>query len=756
MTDVCQNFVVNWKTERGRALFYAHRTDRPDKSDWQLLRDHLRRVAELSGSFADAFGAREWGEAVGLLHDLGKYSAAFQKRLEGSSERVDHSTAGAQVLATRWRGPLGRLAAYVVAGHHAGLPDFGTEAGEESCLARRLTKPVEPFDAGFSEIAVPPPPTQIPIQPGISPGLQFSMFVRMLFSCLVDADSLDTEAFCDPERAAVRASRPSGHAAIAGLLEKYEAYMRERFSHIRFDIDRLRRELLQECLEQADDRPGLWTLTMPTGSGKTLTSLGFALRHAAANGLARIIYVIPYTSIIEQTAAVFRDIFGADHVLEHHSNLREERDESDEGPADLRMRLAEENWDAPIVVTTNVQFFESLFSNRRSKCRKLHNIARSVVILDEAQMLNGGYYRPCLYALEELVRNYRCSVVLCTATQPKIAGLLPESVRARELTRDVDKRYDQFRRVRVESLGRKTLEDVARLLIRHEQALCIVNTRNRARLLYEKLLDLAGERGFGSMFHLSARMCAEHRSRRIAEIRRLLDEGKPCLVVSTQLIEAGVDVDFPVVYRELAGLDSIAQAAGRCNRNGRLPTATAYVFEPDKGLPPGWFSLTASVALNVLERHADDPLSPKAVSDYFEELFAYQTAGVRDRLDEKGILDMLAERAREAAFPFERVSREFRLIETEAKPVLIPFDRTACEAIDALRSGVYSRRLLRRLQPYVVQIYSKEFEAFRESGELEPCPADIWVLRRPERWYDDALGLKPFSPDDASADVLEA
>ncbi len=729
-------------------MFYAHRTDHPDKSGWQPLLEHSTGVQRLSGDFAEAFNAREWGEAAGLLHDLGKYDPNFQKRLEGQPIAVDHSTAGAQAIMKHWDKKTGLVLAYIISGHHTGLPDYGSESGDDSCLVRRLRKKLGDYSAGLQEIRIPPRPRTLPIQPGIHPGLQVSLFIRMLFSCLVDADSLDTERFCEPERTAARKTDMS----MSSLLERFQTYMDKHFSQPRIPLDVYRRELLQECLEEASEKPGLFTLSMPTGSGKTLTSLGFALNHAVMHGMRRIIYVIPYTSIIEQTACVLRTVLGEDCVLEHHSNIRQDStNPEDFATMQLKLKLAEENWDFPVVVTTNVQFFESLFSNKRTRCRKLHNIARSVIILDEAQMLNGGYYKPCLYALEELSRNYHCSVLLCTATQPKIAGLYPSTVYVKELNRDVEKRYLQFKRVQIVAKGVCDLKEIAASLSRERQALCIVNTRYTARELYKHFIVDSKEAEH--VFHLSARMCAVHRTHQLEIIKARLENRKPCIVVSTQLIEAGVDIDFPVVYRELAGLDSIAQAAGRCNRNGLLPMAYTYVFELPSGLPPGWFSLTGAVARTILDKHRDDPLSPRAIHDYFHELYCYQTAGQKDRTDEKGILNMLNEGVNALAFPFTVIDREFRLIETETRTVIIPYDRQAEQGIEELKHAPYIGNAMRKLQPYTVQIYQPEFEAYRQAREIEEIREGIWVLQDKKRWYDEQFGLLPYSEKHAAQEI---
>ncbi|MEY9091618.1 CRISPR-associated helicase Cas3' [Paenibacillus sp. RC84] len=749
-------------------MYYAHRTDSDDAQSWQPLEQHLREVAKLSGEFAERFGAEQWGELVGWLHDAGKYSAEFQSRLRGTPIPVDHSTAGAKLIMERVIDErLGLIAAYVIAGHHAGLPDCGSLDGEDSCLRQRLIKKVCSYDAFHKEVPRLNMPGQAPsIQAGVDPSFQFSFFTRMLFSCLVDADSLNSEKFESPSRHDLR-----HHSVdIEELSRKFKAHMQRYFGKPRTPIEHIRSELLNELMGQADKTAGMYTLTLPTGSGKTLASLGFALEHARlGKRFRRIIYVIPYTSIIEQNAAIFRQVLGEDMVLEHHSNVQrevyedEQDDEHKHKTRNLRdkLNLAEENWDYPVVVTTNVQFFESLFANRRSRCRKLHNLTDSIIILDEAQMMIGGFFKPSLYALEELVRNYGATVLLCTATQPPVSRLFPQNPRVpvtiTELVKDVPLRYEQFKRVSLQTLGMLDEAALAEHLQAHGQVLCIVNTRKTARDLYHAL---KAENDEGS-FHLSARMCPKHRLHVLDLIRKRLEQGLTCRVVSTQLIEAGVDVDFPAVYRELAGLDSIAQAAGRCNRNAKQMLGFIYVFETPLGSPPGWFRTTADVTRSVLKRYPDDPLSLSAGQEYFRELYDVQTLGQGDRTDSRDILPLLRATGARLEFPFREVADRFRLIDTVTRPVIVPYpDNSAAntsrvnELIEQLKYAASIQSILRKLQPYIVQLYPAEFRAFEQAREIVQVRADVWVLQNPKQWYDEKLGILPYSEQFHADEIL--
>lgn len=724
-----------------RTTYYAHSVGE-DKKAWQTLQDHLTAVAGLAAGFAGRFNAAEFGQAAGVLHDLGKFSDEFQRRLEGAPLRVDHSTAGAQEAVRRYGRAAGTLLAYVAAGHHSGLPDYGSPADPPSLAARLNRQDLPDYDAHRSANLPFPQAEKLKLRLSLLKeqrefGVHF--FIRMLYSCLVDADFLDTERVLSPDNAAQR----RGHPTLVELRAKLQAYMADKYaSATDTRINRERAAILQACRVKAAEPPGLFTLTVPTGGGKTLSSLTFALDHAVKYGLERVVYVIPFTSIIEQNAAVFRQALGDGAVLEHHSNFRYP-DETDDDYSEAlgRLRLSTENWDAPVIVTTNVQFFESLFSNRSSQCRKLHNLARSVIILDEAQMLPTNLLKPCLAALWELVLNYGATVVLCTATQPALRGLLPAELNPREIAPDPARLFEVFRRVTVEQLGAVEDSAVAGELARHRQALCIVNTRSHARELYDLI------RGEEGAVHLSARMCPRHRAAVLADVRQKLRAGLPCRVVATQLIEAGVDVDFPVVFRAAAGLDSVAQAAGRCNREGRLKNGQVFVFEPVGHPLRGWFQRTAAVAGMVL-RSVQDPLSLEAIESYFGQLYGIEGEG----LDRDGILRSIAEGGGSLHFPFATVGQHFRLIESELTPVVIPWDDEARELL-GVAHFVPSYALLRQLQPYVVQVYPYEYRELERIGAVRLEGGIIPVLTD-SSLYSEEVGLQPPAGGDKADDLL--
>lgn len=716
--------------------YYAHTIEDAPENEWHTLKDHLIGTARLAAAFAKTFDAEALGWAAGILHDIGKYSCEFQKRLRGAPIRVDHSTAGAQEAVQLYgdNHPFGRLLAYVIAGHHSGLPDFGSPVDDISLVAR-LKKPVPAYgdyrreiDTSFAfEKLIKLPVRPIPKHAGFS--VQF--FVRMLFSCLVDADFLDTESAVNPAQARVR----GGYPHIDALVERLENYLSVRFGRVeKSPINTLRGEILDNCRKSSQLPCGFYSLTVPTGGGKTLSSLTFALHHAKKHRLDRVIYVIPFTSIIEQNAQVFRTALGHDCVLEHHSNFQfadDAADDEDVSSTLYRLRLSAENWDAPVIVTTNVQFFESLFSHKSSRCRKLHHIANSVVVLDEAQMIPTPFLLPCLWALYELVQNYNSSVLLCTATQPSIGHLLPKAENIREIVPDPPKLYEAFRRVRVRSIGDMDDDMLTDRLSREHQVLCIVNTRSHAAALYERI------RGDGA-YHLSARMYPAHRSEKLRRIRIALEQNQTCRVVATQLIEAGVDVDFPVVYRAIAGVDSIAQAAGRCNREGRLANGDVFVFRPEaRHQPKGWFQRTATITDMVL-RHHDDLLSLEAIDDYFRRLYDFEG----ERLDEHSIIDRFSERAAELAFPFREVGEIFQLIDSPMVSIVIPREEECIKTLEEAMVKGPTLDLSRRLQPFIVQIYRHEFAELARANAIEAVAEQYTVLTDHSR-YDDEVGLIP-------------
>ena len=708
----------------GNLLPYEH---------WQTLQSHSVNVGEMAAEFARVFGAQEIACQTGRLHDLGKYSLPFQERLEGEVEFVDHSTAGAKIAVERWGNVIGKLMAFCIAGHHAGLANGNGEGDNRRTLKQRL---VLQFGADIpaldnlwqQEIKLPQNLSAPPLKADAHhPFFSYAFFTRMLYSCLVDADYLDTEAFYSnlENKAVERGDYPDLNALQHNFNQFINAFRRHvaqapaqtEAEKRNAALNRLRSEILDHAIEQAAQPQGLFTLTVPTGGGKTFTSMAFALEHAKRHDMRRVIYVIPFTSIIEQNAAEFRKAFGElgeQAVLEHHSTFDDGKLQG-EATKD-KLRLASENWDAPIVVTTAVQFFESLFADRSSRCRKLHNIAGSVIILDEAQMLPLNLLLPIMQAIKELAQNYRCSVVMCTATQPAVQaenGFYRGFENVREIAPKPTALFDKLRRTTVQHIGKQTDADLLAKLGEHPQMLVIVNNRRHARSLYDQAKHLDGT------FHLTTLMCAKHRSQKLDEIRGRLKSGEPCRVIATSLIEAGVDVDFPLVMRAEAGLDSVAQAAGRCNREGKRPSENSFVwiFAPEEQWKaPPELAAQAAVMRLTADSFSDDLLSTQAVAAYFKDL--YDLKG--KELDYKQILQMHRNAGQSLDFPFQTIADKFRMIESHMQPLIIPFDVDAENLISSLHHANHIGGLLRKLQPYTVQIPENALAALYKAGRIEP------------------------------------
>ena len=720
---------------------------------------HLNKVAWWTTKFAEemfpagsaeAKSARQWGYLAGLWHDLGKYPEKWQSYLRAKTdthsdevaERIDHATAGARHAVTTFP-VIGHILAFAIAGHHSGLLDT---ISDHACQEKRLKNSPPDLSSIPAEVlaqAAPQLPASISRDFSSS---NISAFTRMLFSCLVDADFLATETFMSQERSQIRPKETDGILAqMLTLLEKKVA----SFGPPATPVAQSRASVYQRCLDASDQDAGLFSLNVPTGGGKTLSSLAFALRHAILHGQKRVIYVIPFTSIIEQNAAVFEEVFApltascsSPIVLEHHSNLSPEKETT-------RSRLAAENWDAPLIVTTAVQFYESLHAARTSSCRKLHRIANSVVILDEAQCLPVDYLDACLSTVKQLSAHYQTSVVLCTATQPAIhqseefpiglPGIRPIIADARLLYRELE---------RVKVVDRGSLDDgsLVREIAAAPQVLAIVNTRKHAQKLFALLPEEESEN-----FHLSALMCPEHRQNILEIIRSRLYQGLPTRLISTQLIEAGVDVDFPLVYRSLAGIDSIAQASGRCNRNGALPLGETHIFRSEHQRAEAYFRDTAQVAEQVLALH-DDPLSLESVELFFRLYYLGHNPPSAPKWDSKDIqadFKLVQSRDLPFLFQFKTVAEKFRLIENQQVPVIIPYDEKSRGLVTQLRNAsIHLRReLLRSLQRYTVQIYETEYR--RNLRQFESLRDDQFhVLICPETHYSKKFGLHLDSDND--------
>lgn len=689
--------------------YLAHISE--DGTREQTVLQHLTGTAELASKFAESFGYSDWGYCCGFLHDIGKYSKEFQQRIRGSTERVDHATAGAQ-LCKKSGGPYNFIS-YCIAGHHAGLPDTGSVAdtSDSSTLMGRMKKRVKDYAYYKKEIEIPPLHTAfLNIPRDQDPSFCVAFFIRMLFSCLVDADYLDTEDFMQDGKVVRNAGE-----SMEILFEKLKLYISGWLENSDGGtVNGRRTEILTNCLKQGRQNRGVFRLTVPTGGGKTVASLAFALRHAVEHHLNHIIYVIPYTSIIEQNAKVFSEILGPENVLEHHCNIDYDNDE------ELRtMQLASENWDKPVIVTTNVQFFESLFGNKSSKCRKLHSIANSVIIFDEAQMLPYDYLQPCIAAMEELVRHYNSSIVLCTATQPALNEVFSGNLSGRELCPRMEEQFAFFRRTAIQNIGCLKEEELTARLNEEEQALCILNTKRMVQKVYA---EIGGE----GVFHLSTLMYPMHRKRMLQKIRERLRTGKRCILIATSLVEAGVDLDFQSVYRQIAGIDSVIQAAGRCNREGKrkIEDSPTYIFQLEDQERVTGQEQQIDTAKQVLRKY-EDISSLEAIQEYFVRLYRHKG----EALDKKKIMDQFAK----GNLPFAKIGKEFKLIQENTKIIFIPIESRASEILEELKFKGATRSLMREAGQYSVSVYENLFHKLYDAGRLvsvsEDLKDDFFVLR---------------------------
>ena len=701
--------------------YIAHKSD--DGREQPLI-EHLEGTAVLSSKFAGVFGLSELARYIGLYHDIGKYSVGFQNRILNDGPKVDHSTAGAKELIKKL--PLG---AFCIAGHHGGLMNKGSRFSLDdgtlySRLQKKLTGKLD-YCAFENEAMLLIDSSEMhkkAVQFCGNDRFSAMLLTRMLFSCLVDADFLDTESFMSNGTIA-----RGGFNTLNQIYQRYLKYI-ATFKPAKNPLNAKRCEILDECLEAASGQEGLYTLTVPTGGGKTIASLGFALTHAVLHKKSRIIYVIPYTSIIEQTADIFKGIVGSANVLAHHMNVDYDEDEELAEPARERYKLATENWDAPLIVTTNVQFFESLFANKVGRCRKLHNIANSIIIFDEAQMLPNDFLKPCVRAIEELVVKYKVTAVLCTATQPSLEGLFAPVISSKEICKDVKGLYEFFKRVSYKQEKFEDIDELVGALNKSQRVLCIVNSKKTAQTIFDKM-NVEGR------YHLSTFMCPNHRRDVLESIRSCLhDNGAPCRVVATSLVEAGVDLDFPVVYREMSGLDNIIQAAGRCNREGKLSSkeSIVHVFElqDEQVMAPRFIKLPIEVTNSIRKRH-EDIASIDAIKGYFQELHELRGEG----LDFKSIISRSDD-----SFPFKDIAHDFVIIGNTGKSILIPYDEKSLVFLQQLKAGVRNRGLFRSVGQYVVNIYDNQFQKLAGQGVLEIIDENLCVLNDVKR-YDREKGI---------------
>jgi CRISPR-associated endonuclease/helicase Cas3 len=740
-------------------VIFAHSIAGRPQSFWEPLAEHLDIVGQLAAWFCQPFGSADWGRLAGLWHDMGKYRAEFQARIRGGREQVEHAGLGA-ALAESKHLRAGLPLAFAIAGHHAGLANHQSQGeSQRTPLVVRLSgnRTVLNAIAGslpatLADLPLPTPPDFLR-GPGDRDTVmrRIELWTRFLFSALVDADRQATAAFYAKFDVAIRLHEELHYDQLATLRDRLDNFIEAKAATAGKEVaptsvNSARAEILDACRAAASLPPGRFNLTVPTGGGKTLSGMSFALNHAVRHGLRRVIVVIPFTSIIEQNARVYRDVLGATNVIEHHSNLDEQKLAEENAEAEVRRTLAAENWDAPIVVTTTVQFFESLLSDHPSRCRKLHNIAQSVVVLDEVQTLPPQYLLTILDVLGELTDHYGCSVVLSTATPPALKRREDKHYGlndVQDIIRDPEGLARRLERVRVTWPSpiehSMSYMDLARRMGERDKVLAVVHRRQDA----QQLAGLLPEKG---RFHLSALMCPAHRLDTLARMREALKGEGPCRLVSTQLIEAGVDIDFPVVYRALAGLDSLAQAAGRCNREGNLKDVDGrpipgefVIFRAETDPPTPTLKMAMQSTLTLLAAHGPqlNPFDPRRCEEFFDNLY------IKAALDAKGI------QTDRANLNFATVAANFKLIDEDAVSVFVPYAKAGDSRL-ADYVAAPSRATRRGLQPFVVQIRRFHQKRMRDSGSLIPVDETLEQLSPVfHHLYDDTFGL---SLEDRPAD----
>lgn len=701
---------------------------------------HTAGVAARAAHFAEEFGMASWGKTLGMLHDKGKESKAFQQHIMKESGYAPdtkvvgdyhHAYVGGVIARKLFGKGADNFLVNQIVSHHTGLHDSDEL---EEILKKELPQEV---NADVEKVMLNKPSFH-PVKE------DFHHLARVLYSCLVDADYLDTEAFMDKDNAALRQNKQS----LSELLPRLEQYLQSLKSSAQpSEVNVIRNNVQERCAEMSDAPIGFYSLTVPTGGGKTLSSLLWAMKHAIRNGQKRIIIAIPYTSIIVQTAAILRKIFGEENVLEHHSNV-----DVDEVRSELlqeKLKLATENWDYPIIVTTNVQLFESMFSNKPSKCRRLHNIVNSVIVLDEAQTLPADYLQPIVDSLKTYNKLFKTSVLFTTASQPVLSGLIKgcnpratfEGIDSiKEIIPQTYQLHDKLRRVQlnIDNEG-KTYDEVAAMLCQHKRVLCIVNTRRDAKELFGRLPQE------GVTLHLSKNMCVAHISDAIEQMKMALKSGEEVVrVVSTQLVEAGVDIDFPVVYRQEAGLDSVLQAAGRCNREGKCSMSTTYVFSLTKeyALPRGDMQAANNARLSLGD--STDWFAPEAMTEYFKQFYCR-----RETFDQKDIKHFLYNPTEMA---FASAAKVFHLIDNQGKSVIVCY-KDSMDLVEQLMQKGPSYSLMRKLAKYTVNIYKNDFDALVKLGVVEEKLEGVYVVPFKEQ-YDVQIGLRTESAWEDSSLII--
>lgn len=729
----------------------------------QSIEEHCLNVARLARELIyedeDSCGLKDLASNAGLLHDFGKYRPDFQRYILAASganpsgkvpPKAPHAIVGAIEARRLFDDPMiADTLAYCISGHHRGLYDHNEmerrlRHGEHKRWCDACEKLTSVEDLGTTDCD------------DVGEPYNLQMAIRMLFSALVDADRLDTEQFMTPDLSAERLRIKGNYASLCTLRERLRAKTESFSSAPDTPVNRARAYFLESCRTHgAGSDPGIYTLSLPTGAGKTISSMAWALEMAICNHHDRIIYVIPYTSIITQTAMVFREIFGEENILEHHSEVVvEQQGEGDSGDEQMsRLKFLTENWDAPIILTTNVQFFESLFASKPAKCRKVHSIANSIIVMDEVQALPEGFLSPILSAIDTLSEAFHCSILCCSATQPVYDEDLNSPDDGSDYYTPLDTRGDlvpreakyfvPFDRVDYHLEPQTvTSQELADRLVAEHSVLCVVNSRKDAGQVYRALRDLPKVNA-DEVIHLSRSMCSAHLRRAIETIKDRMREGKPTKVISTQLIEAGVDLDFPCVWRAHSGLGSIIQAGGRCNREGKMERrGQVFVFSLADGSRP--FGNIArgchatKMLLHKLSNKITDPTDPEVIAKYYRLYFK----DIPD-FDTEGIEKDLTEDPED--INFESAAERFKLIDDEGTfPVIVPYMEEGKALVRKIRNHeILTREDYHRMQEYSVSLRQGDYSTLLGHGNIEQIPwgEDFISVLVDDECYDSVAGV---------------
>lgn len=723
-------------------IYKAHINE--NTGEIQTVKEHSENTAELCRKFAIPELANVI-YTIGLLHDVGKFQKSFQRRIDGAKLKVEHSICGALAAKDRYPDPIGLMMEYCIAGHHSGIPDGGNKSDkldpDSPTLYGRMNRVFEDFSAYQKELKLPEIDQKeilkfLAQDCGRNAELlvdKFAFLTRYAFSCLVDADSIDTAGFCSSEK--IKPLEADFYACLKKADTKLHSF------NCKTSLQKTRAVLQQQVFRKADVKGEIFLMNMPTGSGKTLCSVKYALERAVRTGKKRIIYVIPYNSIIDQTVRVFEDLFGQDAEILRHQSTFSYEDENDY-TEDYRKaaRHASENWDVEsIIITTAVQFFESVYSNKRGKLRKLHNVADSILIFDEAHMMPQNYLQPCLRAVAYITRYLNSEAVFLTATMPDFSKLLRqyalENSRIVELIDDTSS-FSEFQKCRYRSLGKQSTEKILEMAVKAPSSLIIVNKKKSAKRVFEQCR--------GKKYHLSTNMTTYDRERIIRAIHmelKQLDEEFPdyeqipddrrVTIISTSLIEAGVDLDVFTVFRELSGLDSILQAGGRCNREGRRKEADVYVFEfcdENKTLQ----DLKSNITISILERY-EDISCLQSIKEYYDRLFFMKKDIIERNIITQNCRDI-------SGIPFRKYAQDFELIDSKTVSLVVPRDKQSQEMVDSLKYTGGSIGIARRLQKYTCSIYQEELDDLIRQHAVDDYGTGIWCLTNQD-YYDENTGI---------------